>query len=122
MSYYLIYATEAMYEGLHGISDATIIETDDENEVKEIGYNMSMEVIDSYGDISETLLEDARSEAESRGIENEEDPEFEEILNEIYEENVCYDYWKLKDGLTLEEYKEKLDEIGAEELGHLYGV
>lgn len=121
MSVYLIDAAEAIYEGLHGISDAVIIETDNEKEVREIGHNMSIELMERYGDIGETLLEDARTEAELRGIYDEDEPEFEEILNEQYEANVTYDYWKLKEGLTLEEYKDKLREIGAEELGHLYG-
>ena len=122
MSYYLIYATEGMYEGLHGVCDEAIVETDNEKEVEETAYQMSMEIMESYSEIGEALLEDARLEAEFKGIESEEDPEFEEILNEIYEENVSYDYWKLKEGLTLGEYEEKLSELGAEELGRLYGI
>lgn len=90
-----IYATEALYGGYHGIEDMTVIEVEDgasntEDIINDIGYQLSHELIESYG-----LEQDYMDHA---GIEDIE--EFYENYNEI----TCDCDWsafKIKDDITL---------------------
>lgn len=121
MAIYMVYAYEHMYGGLHGMSNTVIVESEDAKSLYSIATEMSMEVMDSYSDVGETLLENAREEAESRGIYDEDDPEFEKILNEEYEENVEYDIYELSDHFTVEQYEEMLFSHDAETIAKQYG-
>lgn len=121
MAIYMIYAYEHMYGGLHGMNNTIILESEDTKSLYSIATEMSMEVMDSYSDVGETLLENAREEAESHGIYDEDDPEFEEILNEEYEENVEYDIYELSDHFTVEQYEEMLSSHDAETIAKQYG-
>lgn len=121
MAIYMVYAYEHMYGGLHGMNNTVIVEAEDAKSLYSMATEMSMEVMDSYSDVEETLLENAREEAESRGIYDEDDPEFEEILNEEYEENVEYDIYELSDHFTVEQYEEMLSSHDAETIAQQYG-
>lgn len=121
MAIYMIYAYEHMYGGLHGMNNTVILESEDAKSLRSMATEMSMEVMDSYSDVGETLLENAREEAESRGIYDEDDPEFEEILDEEYEENVEYDIYELSDHFTVEQYEEMLSSHDAETIAQQYG-
>lgn len=121
MAIYMIYAYEHMYGGLHGMNNTVILESEDAKFLRSMATEMSMEVMDSYSDVGETLLENAREEAESRGIYDEDDPEFEEILDEEYEENVEYDIYELSDHFTVEQYEEMLSSHDAETIAQQYG-
>ena len=121
MAIYMIYAYEHMYGGLHGMNNTVIVESEDAKYLRSMATEMSMEVMDSYSDVGETLLENAREEAESRGIYDEDDPEFKEILNEEYEENVEYDIYELSDHFTVEQYEEMLSSHDAETIAKQYG-
>lgn len=121
MAIYMIYAYEHMYGGLHGMNNTVILESEDTKSLYSMATEMSMEVMDSYSDVGETLLENAREEAESRGIYDEDDPEFEEILDEEYEENVEYDIYELSDHFTVEQYEEMLSSHDAETIAQQYG-
>ena len=121
MAIYMIYAYEHMYGGLHGMNNTVILESEDAKSLYSMATEMSMEVMDSYSDVGETLLENAREEAESRGIYDEDDPEFEEILDEEYEENVEYDIYELSDHFTVEQYEEMLSSHDAETIAQQYG-
>jgi len=117
MNIYLIHATEGIYRGLHGMEDACIVEAENRDELESLGTQMSIEIMESYSDIEEMLLENARSEAEFREIDEEEDAcEFENILNEEYAENVEYQIYQLSKEYTVEQYREMLDRYGAEEV------
>ena len=121
MAIYMIYAYEHMYGGLHGMNNTVILESEDAKSLYSMATEMSMEVMDSYSDVGETLLENAREEAESCGIYDEDDPEFEEILDEEYEENVEYDIYELSDHFTVEQYEEMLSSHDAETIAQQYG-
>ncbi len=121
MAIYMIYAYEHMYGGLHGMNNTVILESENAKSLYSMATEMSMEVMDSYSDVGETLLENAREEAESRGIYNEDDPEFEEILDEEYEENVEYDIYELNNHFTVEQYEEMLSSHDAETIAKQYG-
>ena len=117
MNIYMIHAMENLYHGLHGIEDVRILEAENKDELESLGREMSMEVMKSYGDIGETLLETARDEAEFMGVDEYEDTdEFENILNEEYEENVEYYIYQLSNEFTVEQYESMLNIAGAEGL------
>lgn len=84
---YLIKAYEATYRGLHGIVDYVIEKTtcpaalDDARE-------MSYEVMESYGSFYEDFVEAARSE-------DLEGNDFDNYIDECYEENVAYEIYEV---------------------------
>ena len=112
---------EDMYDGLHGMNDVAFEEAEDPKSLIAEAEEMSLEVMSSYGDIESSLLEDARAEAESRDIYDEDDPEFEAILDEFYDDNIAYEIYEMSPEYTIEQYEAMLPEIGAEEIVHLYG-
>lgn len=57
--YYLIYADENVYQGLHGMYDWTITQCDTEEEANEIAMSMSIDVMESYNEIMDDLYEEA---------------------------------------------------------------
>ena len=115
MNIYMIHAMENMYHGLHGIEDVRILEAENKDELESLGREMSIEVMKSYDDVGETLLENARDEAEFNEID-EDSAEFENILDEQYEENVEYYIYQLSNEFTVEQYESMLDIAGAEGL------
>lgn len=64
-----ILATEGIYGGLHGIYDFDVVDVESFDEADEIGREMSYGLIESYGNIMESL-------------ENEIDPDLEENSKE----------------------------------------
>lgn len=117
MNIYLIHAMEGIYHGLHGMEDARIMEAESRDELESIGSQMSLDIMESYGDIEEMLLENARSEAEFMGVDELEDSdEFENILNEEYGENIEYYIYQLSKEYSVEEYEDMLSIYGAEEV------
>ena len=44
-----IFACEASYGGLHGIYNADVVEVQDMKEANEYGYEMALDVVESYG-------------------------------------------------------------------------
>ena len=121
MAIYLIYACEEMYNGLHGMNNVTITESDDLKSVLWEAEEMSREVMDSYNEIAETLLDNAREQAESLGIYDESDPEFENILEQEYDDNICYYIYELNNEYTEDQYNDMLEELDAEEIIERYG-
>ena len=121
MNIYMIYAFEDMYDGLHGMNDVAFEEAEDPKSLIAEAEEMSLEVMSSYGDIGSSLIEDARAEAESRGIYDEDDPEFEAILDEFYDDNIAYEIYEMSPEYTIEQYEAMLPVIGAEEIARLYG-
>ena len=123
MSVYLIHAFEDMYSGLHGIESYDIIETDSKRVVEETAREMSLDVMDYYSSIGEDLYAEALEQAEADGYE-EGSEEFEDLLDDCYNDNVAYEYWKLDDKLTYEQYHDMLDGVNGswEEIRDKYAV
>ena len=121
MAIYLIYACEEMYNGLHGMNSVAITESNNLKSVQWEAKEMSRYVMDSYSDIAETLLDNAREQAESLGIYDESDPEFENILEQEYDDNICYYIYELSDEYTEDQYNDMLEELDAEEIAKKYG-
>ena len=113
MSIYLIHAFEDMYSGLHGIEDYALLETNSIKSVEAEGREMSLEVMESYSSIGEELYAQAYDQASAEGFD-EDSMEFDGILEDCYNENIAYEYWKLSDEHTYEEYENMLNESNGE--------
>ena len=109
MNIYLIHAYEGKYSGLHGMEDYDIIEADNEREVNDLGYSMSIEVMESYSEIGEWLEDEAAESGYDDGT-----VEYEQVLDDVYDENVVYDYWRLSNEYTLEEYQQMLKDSNGD--------
>ena len=118
---YLIYAYEERYGGEHGMNLWDICDVDSVREAQETGREMSIEVMESYSSIGEDLLEEAREEAEIYGYE-EDSLDFENILDELYKENMAYEIYRLSDEYTVEQYYEMMRTLDWEEIRDKYGI
>ncbi|MBR4314330.1 MAG: hypothetical protein IKP66_05415 [Lachnospiraceae bacterium] len=96
---YFIYAAENMYQGLHGMEDYRLIDTDDYDTAVAEAIDMSISVMEDYSSIMEDL-EDTAAEMYERDSE-----EYDEYLDELTRENTYYIIYTLKD-----EYKDMTDE------------
>lgn len=107
---YVIYAAENIYGGLHGMYDYSIFDCDSLDEAREIGYENSLEVINSYGCIYEAL------EAEVQECIDLADDTFseeavEELRAEIYNEDIDYNFWKIKEEILKEYSVEEMEKM-----------
>ena len=115
---FIIHAYENIYGGLHGIEDFAIIEAEDEKIVQEYGYDLSCEVIDGYSDIRKSFEEDAEAE----GIEEGTD-EWESYIEDLIDDDVCFDYWQIKEtDKTTEELDTLVFNIGLKDFVNKYCV
>lgn len=89
---YVIYAAECIYQGLHGIEDWSIYECDNEEEAFEIAEENSLEIMNSYSCVYETLNDDI----ETWKDDNMSEDEIEELTYELYRENLYCNVYKIK--------------------------
>lgn len=131
MDVYVIHAFDEFFGGLHGMEEWSMEECQNEKEAVETAIEMSYDVIDSYGDITEILHERAEDllsyDIEEGRIISE--LQREQAFNSYYEdcvkEDVSYYVVKLNPSHSLEEYEkmladgytydELIDEFGMEE-------
>lgn len=112
--FYLIHAYEDTYGGLHGVEDWDIVDCMDEVEAEDIGMDMALDVINSYSEIYEDIVDEANEdwERECDSIDMSEKEEWiDDRVNEIAHELACYDIWPLIDGI---DYQEILDSYCGE--------
>ena len=77
--YYLIYACEGRYEGLHGIWDVNVLRLTGESLANYCGKDMSLDLMETYG-----TLDDQYDESWS-----------DEDIRDLYEDNVIYNVYEL---------------------------
>ena len=117
MNLYFVFAAEGKYEGLHGMYDYAFEEAANEEELYDMAREMSIEVMESYGEIGDTLQAEAEEEAEFQGYEPEDyDAVIESILDELYEDNVYFYIVKLDPQYSVAEYEEIIARDGPEEM------
>lgn len=117
MNLYFVFAAEGKYEGLHGMYDYTFEEAANEEELYDMAREMSIKVMESYGEIGDTLQTEAEEEAEFQGYEPEDyDEVIESILDELYEDNVYFYIVKLNPQYSVAEYEEIIAREGPEEM------
>lgn len=131
MSIYLIHAFDEIYGGMHGVEMWSLEECKNESDVKDIAIEMSKDIIDSYGDITDELrqrAEDYVSYDIEEGLigfsEFEREQRLEVYYEECVNEDVAYTIVKLDSRYTLEEYSEILDshEYWYDEIEEIFGV
>lgn len=125
MARYIVYSTERMYQGLHGMFDITVVELNNDEEASRYGEEMSYGVMESYSSIIDAL-EDSIQEI----IEAEEphrvwfDDEIAELREDIYAENVEFTWAIVDENLAGSYTTQELDsmayELGYEEFRDLY--
>ena len=114
---YFIYAAEGMYQGLHGMEDYCLIDTDDFDIVVGEAEGMSISVMEDYSSIMEDL-EDTAAKVYERDSE-----EYEDYLDALIRENMYYIIYALSDeyaDITEEEVHNKVNQLGIDEFIETY--
>lgn len=93
---YVIHAMDLMYSGLHGLEDWSIHNCDCIKDVEEIGYENSLEVINSYPSIYDTLEKDIKDYMEEDPVQTWKEEDIDNLRDTIYTEDILFDYWKIK--------------------------
>ena len=110
---YICFVDEMCFQGMHGINEWSIEDYDNEKDLQMDLRNRSIELMNSYSCVAEILNEDLQSyidEAEKPMTEDE----IADLEDEIYLENVDYNYWELneeavkEDGASDEDLEEML--------------
>ena len=104
-----IYAGDLMYGGLHGMCEHFCVEAETEDVVCDIAHEASIQLIQSYSNIYDTLEMDAQEQAEDLDLMSRDD--FDDLLWEIIEEDVEFNYWQLN---------EKADEYSITDLDRMF--
>ena len=94
-----IHAYEGMYQGLHGIEDYAVYDISTEEEANEIGREMAEGVIATY------------SYYLHYGNDDEED---EDSFDDMIEEELYWDIYKIKDTRPIDVLKRAAANLGAE--------
>ena len=106
---YLIHAADQIYTGLHGLEDWFITDCVSEDVAWEEAEEASLDIINSYSGIKETLDDDI----ESWRDDNMSEDDLEELIYDIYHEDILAEVWKINEesikGLSLHELDILLD-------------
>lgn len=95
MRLWAVYGFEQMYGGLHGMIETAIIEGT-EDEAREYAIELSESVINSYSEIADELEETIKEECELNNINYYEDEdEVWSIREQIYDDDIDYEYVEL---------------------------
>lgn len=105
---FAIVAAEGIYQGLHGINDKTLVEVSDWKEAIEIAIEMSLEVMDSYSQVYDTLEAEVQEEIDFNDTVNWTDERIEKLRTEIYRSNLYFDIFELDEN--------KIKDIPSEQL------
>ena len=105
MGRFYYYATENIYQGLHGIEDSGVIEARDMNNAYDFCFERCMSLMDDYDDIMTSLEERVANYLSEEDSEDEE--KFYEMLDEVMAENALVAVWVIDEektkGLSIEE-------------------
>ena len=102
-----IYATEGIYQGLHGIFDQQVTEINDIEEGDMLGHEMAEGLISSFG------LEDEYYDEDGEYIM---DPEFDYVIYPIADEYISMSDEELDNIAYREGYETFIEEYCGEEL------
>ena len=90
MKRYAIYAYESTYGGLHGMNDYAVVTVGSEREAESIGYEMAIDVIESYECITSGIEEDAICNGCEEGTD-----EYWDYIEEAKNENAEYEVYEI---------------------------
>lgn len=88
---------EQLYSGLHGMIETAIIEGN-EDQAREYAIELSESVINSYSEIADRLEETIKEECELNNInyyEDEDEDEVWSIREQVYDDDIDYEYVEL---------------------------
>lgn len=119
MKVYAYYAADEAFGGAHGIETYGLMEADSVEEVKEIARDKSIDIIESYSCISDTLLAEAWAAADREDSYEEWDgmdlpDNVEENYAELVREDIYYEVWEVKaevvEAMPFDDLNELVDE------------
>lgn len=119
MKVYAYYAADEAFGGAHGIETYGLMEADSVEEVKEIARDKSIDIIESYSCISDTLLAEAWAAADREDSYEEWDgmdlpDNVEENYAELVREDIYYEVWEVKaevvEAMSFDDLNELADE------------
>lgn len=120
MARYVIFAADQMYKGLHGMFDIFIDEYDSDFGATIDAENASLEVINSYGCITECLDEDASESI----TEDMFDDEISNVYWDVYQEDIYYEFKEIDEDKAKDIPTRQLEriayDIGYEEFVEKY--
>ena len=105
MGRFYYYATENIYQGLHGIEDSGVIEAKDMNDACDFCFERCTSLMEDYDDIMTSLGERAANCLSEEDSEDEE--KFYDMLDEVMAENALVAVWAIDEekakGLSIKE-------------------
>lgn len=105
MGRFYYYATENIYQGLHGIEDSGVIEAKDMNDACDFCFERCMNLMGDYNAIMTSLGERVANCLSEEDSEDEE--KFYGMLDEVMAENALVAVWAIDEekakGLSIEE-------------------
>ena len=113
MGRFYYYATENIYQGLHGIEDSGVIEARDMNNACDFCFERCMSLMEDYDDIMTSLREKAENCLSEE--KNEDDEEFYEMLDEVMAENALVAVWAIDEEKAKGFSTEELDSMAYHE-------
>lgn len=126
---YVVNVYENMYKGLHGMQDVFLILTNNEDNMHSEATNASLEIMENYSDIYESLKSEADEiwydtyQIEFDGSKEEHWEKWDNIYQDLKLQNVAYEYGivnanKLQD--EFDELEDELSNIGYDEFYKIY--
>lgn len=113
MGRFYYYATENIYQGLHGIEDSGVIEARDMNNACDFCFERCMNLMEDYDDIMTSLRERAENYLSEEDRENDE--KVYEMLDEVMAENALVVVWAINEEKAKGFSTEELDSIAYHE-------
>lgn len=89
---YAIWAYENYYGGLREVNDLEVVEVKSYEEAEEIARELSIGVMESYGDIQDMMADELREQ----GVDDESE-EWEEAFEDLQYQNVAYEIYEVKE-------------------------
>lgn len=131
MANWFVYACEQHFQGYHGIETYDVFYDIDEKDANSNGHDMSIEVMESYSAVMDSIEEDADQWASDEGIayetidDNEREEWMANAITELEEENTSWYIRQLRDDLT-DEDKEQISLLlyrgDPDEIVEQYGI
>lgn len=113
MGRFYYYATENIYQGLHGIEDSGVIEAKDMSDACDFCFERCTSLMEDYDDIMTSLRERAESYLSEEDRKNDE--KVYEMLDEVMAENALVAVWAINEEKAKGLSTEELDSIAYHE-------
>lgn len=125
---YVVKVYENMYQGLHGMQDIFLILTNNEDDLHNEATNASLELMENYCDIYESLNEEANEiwyneyQTEFDGSKEENWEKWDDIYQDLKLQNVSYEYGIVNADKSQDELEDELSDIGYDEFYKKYCI